>query len=949
MALTVLMALRGIFAAGVKTQGEFLSGVSKGGQGAVASMRLELRPLDSVCIHGVADWVDFVPVFVPEMDGVSVTPSMVEGFTINSNGTFRLALDGNSSAHGSVTVGAPPLSWGEVYADALIHRCESGEQSYCYACGRLHGNAADVNCSHAADCAARYDPDAECSCPMMFLKVNWRGDELKQFRAMGLTGSCWCHGGEYESSHLSGLTCSSELRLWSGSDSASSNTEWFEIEAVSATEGIGTGIIRYDVYDATNGLLRTVVRSVTAANIELRPDWNDDLYIGEYDRFLQDPVVRPAYWQLRVRDTPYLLQLASECPSAVALNLGMVCNGGVPPAVYSDPTGAPLTVVRRNMLMDVFVDTSAGEGDVTLAYTLGVTAAQTNIIDTLDIHVVDTTVAEKWIPVGLDSGVAYDYSHVGGDVWWQVWHETDSGDDYVDGGYGPVFSLEGLDAGDYRVEVYFDGVFEDGSWGYTSEGRLHVVDIGLARLYETANPANFIFNPTPKDDYTGSPVREEVIEDGLLRTYGAPRNNLYVAADVNTNLLRVTARLTVVPSNAVEHVYCGAYCDGVVKAVCALDTNGVARLEIPVDEDAVVTNMQIRAGLDLNGDETLSYGESSPLEVYRHDGVARNANIVGVSKESVESEDRWVMAYSSSVVGVVLPAARSMLALFYTGNVEDLAESWRPMRNETVTLDANADTAGFSEWLTHNAGADFEADDTRATIHDFEWGEGSRFSSELADCEPFAPWRATGGIVGESPSVMSHSLTSTGNVIMDVFQNELLPKAQRLLGDAPDGTVYVFSDGPEWNDDSVITNVLRSMSPSYIEGRTVTIGSMGDNDGALGVISAAIMEFAMSSPELKSADAFLAVGRGRVTNPEYRISVVKRIDGSGAAQYRLYQVEFSCMVSDLYDFNFEDGSLSRSAAILQLGYGRGESGRIHGKIFRHKVQIHKTYTYPFVE
>jgi len=66
-----------------------------------------------------------------------------------------------------------------------------------------------------------------------------------------------------------------------------------------------------------------------------------------------------------------------------------------------------------------------------------------------------------------------------------------------------------------------------------------------------------------------------------------------------------------------------------------------------------------------------------------------------------------------------------------------------------------------------------------------------------------------------------------------------------------------------------------------------------------------------------------------------------------APTYDLIQIGFSCRIQDLYDFNFEDGKLSRSAAALQIGFGNGNNSRSHGRIFRHEIRINTTYQNPF--
>lgn len=101
--------------------------------------------------------------------------------------------------------------------------------------------------------------------------------------------------------------------------------------------------------------------------------------------------------------------------------------------------------------------------------------------------------------------------------------------------------------------------------------------------------------------------------------------------------------------------------------------------------------------------------------------------------------------------------------------------------------------------------------------------------------------------------------------------------------------------------------------------------------------------------QLNDLDAYLAIGRGRLKDPQYRFFVQKNEHWFRPTTYDLVRIGFSCQVSDLYDFNYEDGDLSCEAAILQIGYGKGLNGRIHGKIFSHEVNIRTEYYNPFVQ
>lgn len=576
-----LLGLPGIVVGGgVWIGGGALSGRSTGNEGGAASVMLELKPQSSICIHTVQDWVDFSPVFMPAGCGLELVQSMLDGLVLNDDGTVRLSLEGHPSASGSVALGAPSLRWGWLSDEVSIHLCEGGEQTWCYACGRLHGGEYSVSCSHVPECEARFGVEYDCTCPMMFVRVNWDDDDedwtedraaetlstaendLDTYRALGFSRTCWCHTEEMSGSRVAGLTATSELRLWGGADLATASAEMFNIEAVRASDDIGSGYFQYDVYDVTNGFLRTVTRQVTAANLELRPDWDDSGAVDFSDRHWLQPYSRPSRWQLRVREVPYLLQLASECPPAMALTLGQRCVGGTAPTLAAaNGAGVP----EKNDLQNVLIDTSAGEGDLALEFALGVSAAETNLVDTLVLHVVDASVKERWAVAGATAGVTYDYSSVDGEVCWNVWRYIDGGCEWLAGGSDHVFTLSGLAAGDYKVEVYFDGIYDDGAQGYTATGDFHVLDVRLERLYETANPANRIFNPTRKDDTTGNAdAPTETVYAGTDREerYAAMRNAVYLVGDPTNGNFNVTAAFEVEGVGAGSPPFYCAFYDG---------------------------------------------------------------------------------------------------------------------------------------------------------------------------------------------------------------------------------------------------------------------------------------------------------------------------------------------------------------------------------------------------
>lgn len=959
------------FCAGVSVQGDVFGGSSKGGAASVAHVRLDLRALDSTCIHGTRDWVDFEPVFTPAVEGLVLSESMLQGFALNSNGMLRLSLNGSSFASGSVTVGAPPLSWGSLGAEASIHRCEGGAQEMCWACGRLHGTGDDVVCSHGRDCAACRDREADCTCSPIFVRVNWDDDdwdgdadreasapmtdddELVSYRALGVTRSCWCHTDWQDGSSVSGLAASSELRLWSGSVPASSGSDAFEIEAVSATEGIGTGSVRYDVCDATNGLLRTVVRSVTAANIEMRPDWDDSGDIDGSDRYWQHPDVRPSRWQIRVRETPYLLRLASECPVSAALDLDAVCTEGVAPSLRSADTGASLAAVRRNALQDVLVDTSAGAGDMELTYSLGVTDGRAELTDTLVVHVVDTSVEEKWIPAGSVSGASYDYSDVDGYVDWWVWRETDEGDEYVDGGYGPVFTLAGLEAGDYHVGVYFDDIFEDGWWGYSSYGDLHVVDVRLDRLYETANPANRIFNPTRKDDTSGNFIGEkEHAGTELEERYAAPRNYLYVVGDPETGDFNVTAQFAATGAETCTNYYCAFY-NGEVK-VANSETNidfaaGAASFSVTAPLGATDVLFQLRGGLDLNGNGVLDESESSPFAVYTNsERRIKLAYVKGITKElyarNCAEKEGEVFFANDNPASIIFPHARTLLTLYYEkGSLDHLNPNLMPSSELSGQIPFDAFSTNcmcFAEWLTHNSGLDFD-DEGQAGIMKYVWTADSDMSKFFALRMPFALEISPRE---QNPLIDDSMPSATCERLWQFYNDNVRSEAETFLATAEDGQEIVLPSATTWYDGSCIFD---NLSSNWVPGVTLSVGSSSGYADAYGVVARDLIG---NTNEMNEYDAFGTIGRGRVLNPQYRFHVKKDVSLLGLlTRYKVIDVEFSCTLTDLYDFNCEDGGRAAAAAALQVGYGNGASSGYpeHGKIFIHEIRIEKDYEDPF--
>ena len=952
------------------------SGAARGGSAAMAYQDFWLEPLGSECLHDAEDFLDYTPACTPPIFGVEITPQMLDGLSLNANGTLRLTLGFDGFAAGAVTVGAPPLLWGELQGWAAIHRCTGGVQEMCHACGRRHSPDDGYDCSHDWNCAARLAYTNSCTCAPLLVKVNWddddgnlsedrlaampcADDEIVEFRAVGAGKACCCHGSISDPVSVAGLTASSGLRLWDGTATASGSTSSFGVEAVAASSGIGSETISYEIRDETNGLLRTITRLVTAANAEIRPDFNDDGTVDNLDRFLHGSATP---WQIRVRDEPYKLSLVSEAPSGANASLAELPALGTTPAIRTAATGGVTLLpgvstndaafATASGTKELYVDTSGGPGTVYLHYSLGLGDVHAPLTSVRPIHVVDTSVHEEWATTNSLSYLLYDFSDVLGDIYWTIYDDEDNVVDYGD---DSSFTPIDLPPGNYTVEVYFADVYEDGVLGYTSSAPLHVVTIEHSLLWETSNKANQILNTTYKDDYTGNnEVREEEVVNGRLCTYGAPRNFLYVVENAAANAFLVTERLNITPSNANERVLCAAYVDGtLIGGSCTnVSESGDATMIIPRSTGSSPILYEIRAGVDTDNDGILSFSESEPLKIYSYNGTPRHLTLKAIPNATYNQNEAFISALVSGVsgllVGLDLPVGRSFLSIFYNEGANALSQTWQPssFRND-ILLNAFADSTGFAEWLTHNSGAQFNESGV-TNITEYTWLPDSQMARFFEGCAPFVPWHKQIAFkVGEYDELVPYERyvpTETGARITEYFENVLKPIAELQLANATNGATLVFSPDNGWDDYALITNVFTSASPSNVVGITQVVGALGEPNSFTAVLAANVLDFITGENQVDNLDAFFAVGRGRLENPSYGIKVKKCIPAEGNPTIELHEISFSCTILDLYDFNYEDGTLSSWAATLQIGFGNGANQHSHGRIYRHRIQINTVYS-----
>ena len=494
-----------------------------------------------------------------------------------------------------------------------------------------------------------------------------------------------------------------------------------------------------------------------------------------------------------------------------------------------------------------------------------------------------------------------------------------------------------------------------------AEVRLEKVAIRLGKLWETSNKANQIFDRTRKDDSTGNLAVLEIENDsiyagpGYEAVYAVPRNNLYVVADPIDNMLKVSLDLGI-PATSRSRFLVAAW-DGTAKvtgsdAALPADASQPANLHIAAASTAATKEYQLKLGVDANGNRRLDEGEATPLEIYRRQstGELRFATVKGISNARYEEHKTTLVGkigfLGQSQPGFPAKYARSFLALlYYKGDMDRIQTTVRPEPIAgTQQLDAFANGVGFSEWLTHNSGAMF-TDAGQATIQDYRWIETSEVAEFFASRTPFALETS----VNNSQGYFEFQ-TTTGAALKAFYDAQVKTSAEQTLQNSSVGTTLTFPLEGGWYEfpRAESPNLLKSTSPgNWVTPSTQIVGA---DDGYSG-FGALLADIVAGTDQFKDFDAFGTVGRGRVRNPRYQITVKKEDTGIifTNIEYKVSAVRFTCDVEDLYDFNYEDGELPSHAAAMQLGWGKGANGpaRDQGKIFRHQIRLDKTYVYPF--
>ena len=304
-----------------------------------------LVPRDGIeCLHGDETSRIFDVSAGPMPWGRVPQGSVTLSNLVPEDGGYKLSLDGDDFATGTLTIGGQWLAPAGMTAFAHIHKCRGWGLFNCGFCGLLES----LRCAHDTDCEAVTTDDGDCTCPPLFILVNLDDDDgngiedrydtapageddLEPFRPVGLGVTCCCEENgddddEPREGHVTAippcLRATKEGDPFFGGTVLGGESLLLEGIAVSSADSA----ISYSVTDG-EGHTHSVTRRVIAANAIMHPDYDGDgTYTAADTAFAQAHGLGPGCWPLPPRATPFKIRVTYEIPTDCSLRAYLTGN-----------------------------------------------------------------------------------------------------------------------------------------------------------------------------------------------------------------------------------------------------------------------------------------------------------------------------------------------------------------------------------------------------------------------------------------------------------------------------------------------------------------------------------------------------------------------------------------------------------------------------------------------
>ena len=509
-----------------------------------------LFPIQSPCIHGneeISVLLRTVPSeFLAKGEIIDVDNLVHEG-----NNIYTMAVDGigyDNRNYGSITYRCPESNE-EVTVYVNAHICESNANAYCYGCGVYHKNG---TCPiHTGMCQVPYVVSTNCTCELELVEiklcdVNANGVEdryddlasnIKTLKLIDNVEGCCCR--DYAISEIRNVS------LGNGLNNIETNQTADTINVVGRNHSgqIGYTTIDYDVYRSDGEKVNSITKKVIVLGLDLMFDYNDDGEINNDDKQLQyHHSVSNYYVSTSSEILP--IKISAEIPPNLTtafnspnLNLFEDGNGTIP---YEQATNLISGVHNIYYQSNLTNDTVT----VNLSCSPYLNQSQT-------ITFVDTTLTNMVAKVGDKLILPYYGSGITNRI---SIYELDSSTPCLttdsDGEW-----IAGIPEGEYRMEVFYYDIYNDGVKGFFKDCNLTISDYNIIagdyglkcgtnnflRINVFENP-DIQFNITWKispDESNGAKlsISEKSTKSNQIQTNAS---SIYVHAGIETNNYIIT-------------------------------------------------------------------------------------------------------------------------------------------------------------------------------------------------------------------------------------------------------------------------------------------------------------------------------------------------------------------------------------------------------------------------
>ncbi len=235
-----------------------------------------------------------------------------------------------------------------------------------------------------------------------------------------------------------------------------------------------------------------------------------------------------------------------------------------------------------------------------------------------------------------------------------------------------------------------------------------LLPVEFKKIYEENNPVNFVHDTTPKDD--PPPL---------------PRNILYTVIVPQSLDYQLKLEMEIPEAFRTKFMWAVVNNQNQTAGEGFFPADGPADVVFDHNASEWRGDYDVFVGYDANSNSVLDESERMPVTVPK---LNQPLKIHGANSDAYAASN-IAIATGGILGGYVVPLTEALLDIFFFGGTLQVEEGWKPTSTTTVSFNCFSDP--WSDWLTHNAGAGFNASGD-ATIKLYTWDSSTQASDKLA-------------------------------------------------------------------------------------------------------------------------------------------------------------------------------------------------------------------------